>query len=80
LKAVGEAESELVEQRFLFGVGFGDAAQADFAAIGGGEHDIGTVQIGEQGQDFHRRERLGVIDSAESVFEKLTGDSVMQNQ
>ena len=40
---LGEAEPELLEERFLLGGRFGDAAQADLSSIGGGQDDVGAV-------------------------------------
>ena len=40
----GQAEAELVEQGFLLRRGFGDAAQADLASVGGGQNDVGALQ------------------------------------
>ena len=40
---LGEAEPELLEERFLLGGRFGDAAQANLSSIGGGQDDVGAV-------------------------------------
>ncbi len=61
---LGEAEPELLEERFLLGGRLGDAAQADLSSIGGGQDDVGAVQAREQGERLQRRQRLGVVDSA----------------
>ncbi len=52
-EAFRESKSELLKERFLAGGGFGDAAQADFAAIGGRQNNIGALQSGPQRQSLH---------------------------
>src|SRR3954469_19655990 len=61
---LGETDTELQEERSLLGRGFGDAAQPDLVAIGGGKDDIGTLQRGKQSERPHRREWLGGLDAA----------------
>lgn len=43
-----------------FGSGRGDAAQTDFAAVGGGQHDVGAMQTkhgGKSGRILAQRVR-----------------------
>jgi len=60
----GQTDAKLPEQGFLLGSGFGDATEANLAAVGGGKNDVGALDRGEQGDGSHRRHRWSVIDSA----------------
>src|ERR1035441_8891268 len=64
VKAIGEADVELLKEGSLFGVGFGDTAETKLAAVGGGKDDVGALQGGQQGDGFHRRQWRGIIDTA----------------
>ena len=48
LKTFRQIYPELVEQRSLFGGGFGDPAQTNLTPIRGGQYDVGALQRGEQ--------------------------------
>ena len=67
-EAVRDGDAELVEELFLFGVGRGDAAQADFPTVGGGQNDVGADQGAEQGQRLARRE--GRAFPSQQVFQR----------
>jgi hypothetical protein len=43
LQTVRKVQVELLEQSFLLCRGFGDAAQSDLAAVGGGQDDVSTL-------------------------------------
>jgi len=42
-----EGEAELLNERLLLGSELGDTAEANLAAVGGRENDIGALQGGE---------------------------------
>ena len=54
-EGLGDFESELLQKGFLLGGGFGDAAQTDLTAIGGGQNDVGALQGGKQGERLQGR-------------------------
>jgi len=45
-EAVGEADAQQVEKRFLLSGGLCDPAQSDFTAVCGGQNDVAAVQFG----------------------------------
>lgn len=53
-----------MQQRFLLRRGFSGAAEADVAAVGCGQDDIGALQDREQRQRLHRRNGPCIVDSA----------------
>jgi len=57
-EAFGEAEAELAEQLFLLGCWFGDAAQTDFAPVGGRPYNVGAVEDRRESEGPHRRPLL----------------------
>ena len=59
-----QTDTELVKQIILFRRRFCDPAQAEFAPIGGGQDDVGTLQGGQQRQCLRRRQRLSAFHSA----------------
>ena len=59
-RTVRKADAKLMQQRFLLGVGFSDAAEPKLATVGGGKNNVGALQRGEQGESFHGRQRLSV--------------------
>jgi len=64
IETLGQADAQLVKQRFLFRRRFRDPAEAYLAPIRGGENDVCAVHRREQGQRRHRRHRLCVVHSA----------------
>src|SRR5438309_4459264 len=47
-EAFGEDKTELLQEHLLLSRRFGNAAQADLAAIGSRQNDIGALQSGQQ--------------------------------
>src|SRR5438309_100010 len=47
-EAFGEDKTELLQEHLLLSRRFGNAAQADLAAIGSRQNDIGALQTGQQ--------------------------------
>ena len=53
-EALGEADAELAENRFLFSRGFGDTAETNLTTVRSGKDNVGALQGGEQSEDLHR--------------------------
>ena len=49
----------MLEFRLLFGCGFGDATQADFAAVGGGQNNVGALDSRKQCKNLGPRTDTG---------------------
>ena len=56
-QAVGQVDSQCVQDAFLVGVGAGDAAEDQSAAVGGLQFNVADQDLTERAQDHFRRYR-----------------------
>lgn len=71
----GQQEAQLGEEKLLFGVGFGAAAQEQFAAVGGGQVHVDRLDAAKVAEGLARGQARGV---AAEFFTQGDVDAVRQ--